>query len=95
MKNIEELWINGFTTNHRGEATNPHCRELCRLIERNEQELLPLLSDEAKAVFEKMKDNLAELEQYSESEIFSQGFRLGARLMMDVLDDSDTETLDD
>ena len=38
-----------------------------------------------------MKDNLIELGQVCECEIFTQGFRLGARIMLDVLDDSDVE----
>ncbi len=38
-----------------------------------------------------MKDNLSELAQVSECEIFMQGFRLGARIMLDVMDDSDAE----
>ena len=56
----------------------------------HEQELLPLLSEKAKEVYEKMKDNLVELGQISECEIFTQGFRLGAKIILDVLDDRDT-----
>ena len=57
----------------------------------HEQELLPLLPEKAKEVYEKMKDNLTELGQVCECEIFTQGFKLGARIMLDVLDDSDIE----
>ena len=93
MKIIDEIWYNGFTPNHLGRESSAQCRELCTLIERNEQELLPLLSDKAKEVFEKMKDNRSELDQICECEIFAQGFRLGARIMIDVLDDGDGEDM--
>ena len=93
MKTLEDLWFNGIPDNKHGAATNKSCRELCELIERNERELIPLLSNEAKEVFEKLKDNLEELSQICECEIFVQGFRLGAGIMLDVLDRDDDEIL--
>ena len=91
MKTLEDMWFEGLPTNPHGTATNQQCRDLCELLRRNEQELLPLLPEKAKEVYEKMKDNMMELGQVSECEIFTQGFRLGARIMLDVLDDSDIE----
>ena len=91
MKTLEDMWSEGLPANPHGTATNQQCRDLCELLRRNEQELLPLLPEKAKEVYEKMKDNLMELGQVSECEIFTQGFRLGARIMLDVLDDSDVE----
>lgn len=91
MNTLEDMWFEGLPTNPHGTATNQQCRDLCELLRRNEQELLPLLSEKAKVVYEKMKDNLLELGQVSECEIFTQGFRLGARVMLEVLNDSDAE----
>ena len=91
MKTLEEIWSEGLPTNPHGTATNQQCRDLCELLRRNEQELIPLLPEKAKEVYGKMKDNLTELGQVCECEIFTQGFRLGARIMLDVLDDSDAE----
>ena len=92
MNTLENMWYEGLPTNPHGTSTSQQCRYLCDLLRRNEQELIPLLPEKAKAVYEKMKDNLSELGQVSECEIFTQGFRLGARIMLDVLDDSDAET---
>ena len=89
MKTLEDMWSEGLPANPHGTATNQQCRDLYELLRRNEQELLPLLPEKAKEVYEKMKDNLMELGQVSECEIFTQGFRLGARIMLDVLDDGD------
>ena len=91
MKTLEDMWSEGMPTNPHGTATNQQCRDLCELLRRNEQELLPLLPEKAKEVYGKMKDNLMELGQVSECEIFTQGFRLGARIMLDVLNDNDAE----
>ena len=93
MKTLEDIWFDGLPTNYHGTATNQHCRDLCELLRRNEQELLPLLPEKAKEVYQKMKDNLIELGQVSECEIFSQGFRLGARIMLDVIDDSEPDSI--
>ena len=91
MKTLEDMWSEGLPINPHGTATNQQCRDLCELLRRNEQELLPLLPEKAKEVYGKMKDNLMELGQICECEIFTQGFRLGARIMLDVLDDSGSE----
>ena len=90
MKTLEDIWFEGLPTNPHGTATNQQCRDLCGLLRRNEQELLPLLPEKAKEVYGKMTDNLLELGQVSETEIFTQGFKLGARIMLDVLGDGDS-----
>ena len=91
MRILEEMWFEGLSVNYHGTSTNQQCSDLCELLRRNEQDLLPLLSEKAKEVYEKMKDNLVELGQISECEIFTQGFRLGAKIILDVLDDRDVE----
>ena len=52
---------------------------LGRLILQNEEELAPLLSEKAKEVLEKLRDNQSELNDLGECEVFVCGFRLGAR----------------
>ncbi len=54
-----------------------------------EEELAPLLSEKAKEVLEKLWDNQSELNDLGECEVFVCGFRLGARIMLEVLDGSD------
>ena len=48
-----------------------------------------LLSEKAKEVLEKLRDNQSELNNLNECEVFVCGFRLGARIMLEVLDGSD------
>ena len=71
----------------RGERKPPV--EPGRLILQNEEELAPLLSEKAKEVLEKLRDNQSELNDLGECEVFVCGFRLGARIMLEVLDGSD------
>ena len=62
---------------------------LGRLMLQNEEELAPLLSEKAKEVLEKLRDNQSELNDLGECEVFVCGFRLGAMIMLEVLDGSD------
>lgn len=47
-----------------------------------------LTTDEQKDRFEKYRDCLSELSRLSELQNFENGFRLGARIMLEVMDDS-------
>ena len=88
MKILEELWYGNVAPSERSiDKGSPMC-ELGRLIVRNEEELAPLLSENAKEVLEKLMDNQSELHSIRECEVFICGFRLGARIMLEVLDDS-------
>ena len=62
---------------------------LGRLILQNEAQLKPLRSEKATEVLEKLRDNQSELNDLNECEVFVCGFRLGARIMLEVLDGSD------
>ena len=64
-------------------------QHLGELIIRHEKALNPLLSEQAKELLEKLQDNQAEWAYLKECEIFTYGFRLGARIMLEVMDDSD------
>ncbi len=57
MEILEELWYGNIVPIERVIPPKSRTAHLINLIVRNEEELMPLLSDEAKAVLEKMKDN--------------------------------------
>ena len=95
MKILEELWYGNISPVEREIQPKSRTAHLINLIVRNEDELMPLLSDEAKAVLEKMKDNQAELRDLNEREVFMSGFRLGARIMLEVMDGSEIPFIDD
>lgn len=89
MKILEELWYGNVTPGERGVEKDGRLWNLGRLILQNEEELAPLLSEKAKEVLEKLRDNQSELNDLGECEVFVCGFRLGARIMLEVLDGSD------
>lgn len=89
MKILEELWYGNVTPSERSVEKGSHLWNLGRLILQNEEELTPLLSEKAKEVLEKLRDNQSELNDLNECEVFVCGFRLGARIMLEVLDGSD------
>ena len=88
MKILEELWYGNILPHERDVVSNSRLERLCRLIIRNEEELDPLLSEKAKEVFEKLKENQADRTRLNEYEAFAYGFRLGAKIMLEVIDDS-------
>ena len=89
MRILEELWYGNVTPGEREVEKGGRMWNLGRLILQNEEELEPLLSEKAKEVLEKLRDNQTELNGINECEIFVCGFRLGARIMLEVLDGSE------
>ena len=59
-------------------------------MERSEKRILEFETyEELYDVLEKLMDNQSELHSLSECEVFVRGFRLGARIMLEVLDGRD------
>ncbi len=55
-----------------------------KLLNRNDEKLAATLTEAQKETFEKYKDCNREISEISEREIFLNGFRLGARIIIDV-----------
>lgn len=70
MKILEELWYGNVTPGERSVEKGGHLWNLGRLILQNEEELAPLLSEKAKEVLEKLRDNQSELNDLNECEVF-------------------------
>lgn len=70
-------------------------RVLRGYILRHEEKLIPLLSEEAKAIYEKIRDNQEELRSLDECEAFHRGFRLGARIAYETMEGTDVPSIDD
>ena len=87
MKNaINELWYGNIQPL---EATTPtaEMREIYRHISKQKDYLREMLSDDGKAILDKLADNFYETSSLLAREAFRHGFKLGASLMLDVLDD--------
>lgn len=95
MKILEELWYGNITPNARDVERGSRQQKIDSLLIQNEQELIPLLSEKAKEVYEKARENQTELNDLNECEAFCIGFRLGARIAYEVMDGMDIPSIDD
>lgn len=67
------------------------CKEYKKLLElicRNEEKLKATMTDEQKELFEKYTDCVREHQTNTDCLIFQNGFKLGARMMLEVMEES-------
>ena len=65
----------------------PEYQKLKALANRNEDSLRESLSDEQRELLEKLIETVTDISSISERDMFIAGFRLGMKLMMDVMKD--------
>ena len=94
MRILEELWYGRINPSQRTQPDDKSAAELTEQIVEKEDELASLLSDEAKEILDQMRDKQLDLSTSNEREAFISGFRLGARIMLEVMDRSDTTSAD-
>ncbi len=87
---IEDMWDNSFYPSENAMCSNKRIREVNHYIERHKADLEKTLTDEQKVIFEKLMDNMSELEGLSERAIFVCGFKYGARITAEALYSGDT-----
>ena len=68
-------------------STAPEYQKLKALADRNEDLLKETLSDEQKELLDKLIESMTDISSISERDMFIAGFRLGMRLMIDVMKD--------
>ena len=85
MKILEELWYGRINPSQRTQPDDKSDSELTEQIVEKEDELAALLSDEAKEILDQMRDTQLDLSTSNERKVFISGFRLGARIMLEVM----------
>lgn len=85
MNTLEDLYYGNIVPNEKCAKLDDEVKELLKLLNRNEEKLTATLSEEQKDTFEKYKDCNREISEISEREIFLNGFRMGARIIIDVV----------
>ena len=89
MTILEQLW---YETLHPAEITkkqNPEYSKLTNIMGESEIKLLHLLTDEGKELFHKYADARTDLNDMDECDIFINGFRIGARIMLEIMEVTD------
>ena len=83
---LEELWYGNIEPSEYDCSPCPEYKTALHLLSRNEEKLLSTLSDEQKALFTRCAESQRELQSISERLLFKNSFRLGARLMLEVME---------
>ena len=84
---LEELWYGNVYPQEQSTEHNSEIKELINLMGKNRELLSSALTAEQNLTLEKYDDCLNEMNSIIEKEVFAYGFRLGGRLMLEVLTD--------
>lgn len=85
MNTLEDLYYGNLFPHEKCAKLDDEMKELIGLLNRNEEKLTATLSDEQKETFEKYKDCNREISEICERNAFLNGFRLGARIIIEVV----------
>lgn len=85
MDTLEDLYYGNLFPHEKCAKLDDEMKELNGLLNRNEEKLTATLSDEQKETFEKYKDCNREISEICERNAFLNGFRLGARIIIEVV----------
>lgn len=85
MNTLEDLYYGNLFPHEKCAKLDDEVKELLKLLNRNEEKLTATLTELQKETFEKYKDCNREISEIIERETSLNGFRLGARIIIDVL----------
>ena len=86
MNILEEFWYGNIEPAEYDISPNKEYKEMLQLISRNEDNLLATMTDAQKELFTKYADCVREYQVMAECMLFQNSFRLGARMMIAVLE---------
>lgn len=87
MKLLEELWYGNIEPTEYDSDACKNYKEALRLITKNEEKLLATMTDEQKDLFSRYTDAVREYQTMAECLLFQNSFRLGARMMVEVMEE--------
>lgn len=85
MNILEEFWYGNIEPSEYDTSPDSEYKELLHLISRNEDKLLATMTDTQKELFSRYTDCVREYQTMAECLLFQNSFRLGARMMMEIL----------
>ena len=86
MNVIKELWHGNIVPQDDSRNNSPQMKELMEYMARHHDDLLKSMTDEQKEIFEKFDDCWSEYMSLAEAAIFEYAFKLGANLILNVLE---------
>ena len=87
MRILEEFWYGNIVPTEYNTSSCTEYKKLQELICRNEEKLRATMTDQQKELFEKYTDCTREFQTITDCLIFQNGFKLGARIMLEVMEE--------
>ena len=87
MSTIQDLYYGRISPYEMSISTAPEYQKLKALADRKEDSLRESLSDEQKELLDKFIETVTDISSISERDMFIAGFRLGTKLMINVMKD--------
>ena len=84
---LEDLWRECYAPEVKHSRSGSEYHRLTQGLAERRAELLPLLSAEAQSTLERFERTKDTLSAISEEDTFIEGFRMGARVILDVLNE--------
>ena len=88
MSLLEEFWYGNIEPMEYDTSSCKECKKLLELICRNEEKLKATMTDEQKELFSKYTDCVREYQTITDYLLFQNSFKLGARMMVEVMRDN-------
>ena len=82
---IKELWYENIYLQEDVIFDTLEIKEVLNNMARHKADLEGTLTDKQKEVFDKLMENQIEFDSLAEAEIFEYGFKLGAKMMFEIL----------
>lgn len=86
MRILEEFWYGNIESTEYDTSSKEY-KKLQELICRNEEKLKATMTNEQKELFEKYTDCMWEHQTNTDCSIFQNGFKLGARMVLEVMEE--------
>ena len=87
MNTIQDLYYGRISPYEMSISTAPEYQKLKALAAQYEDLLRETLSDEQKELLDKLIESITDISSISERDMFIAGFKLGVKLMIDVMKD--------
>lgn len=87
MSILEEFWYGNIEPTEYDTSSSKEYKEMLQLISRNEEKLLATMTDAQKNLFSRYQDCVREFQAMAECFLFQNSFRLGARMMLEIMED--------
>ena len=88
MRLLEEFWYGNIEPTDYDMDAGKEYKEALRLITKNEERLQATMTDEQKELFSRYTDVVREYQTMAECLLFQNSFKLGARMVLEVMDES-------